>query len=227
MSPDPDFATTGHRASATVMSPDPDASRVPDPPTSPADTSPEPVVVSRSRVRPTLIEPDPLLILDRPMSALTDTSADPTLITYSRSGGTPSRRWALVLRKVRTGKLIRSQSRSCRTWTALRNSSCPALIEHSTRCGCTPGSTVTVPLPRLSSTMWRTPSWVELRKVIAPSPVRGRVGAGALPDPCPPSPRTVHPDRTGRAVRRRRAGRRGRAARRSRPGSEAPALAEE
>src|SRR5215213_10787740 len=226
-SPDPDFATTGHCASPTVMSPEPDASRVPEPPTSPADTSPEPVVDSRSRARPTLMEPEPLLISDRLMSALTDTSADPTLITYSRSGGTPSRRWALVFGKVRVGKLIRSQSRSCRTWTALRNSSCPALIEHSTRCGCTPGSMVTVPLPMLSSTTWRTPSCVELRKVIAPSPGLDRVDGVARPDPCPASPRTTRLGRTGRAARRPRADRTGHAARRSLPGSAGPARAGE
>src|SRR5918997_5692200 len=104
-SPDPDLTTTGQLASPTVMSPEPDTSRVAEPPTSLADRSPEPVVDSRSRARPMLMAPDPLLILARPMSALTETSADPTFITYSRPGGTPSRRWALTSRNSRDGKL--------------------------------------------------------------------------------------------------------------------------
>src|ERR671917_277691 len=227
-SPDPDLATTGHCASPTVMSPEPETSRVPEPSPSPADTSPDPVVDSRSRARPTLMAPDPELILDRPISALTDTSAEPTLITYSRPGGTPSRRCALVLRKVRGGKLIRNQSRSCRTCTAFRYSSCPALIEHSTSSGCTPGSTVTVPLPRLSSTTWRTPSCVELRKVIAPSPGPGPAGGGVHRAPCPASPRrTVRRRRTGRGDRRRRAGPTDRWVRRSLLGAGVPAGAGE
>ena len=117
------MAITGQSASPTEMSPDPDDRRASDPLSSATDTSPEPVEATRSRARPTLMSPDPLTIRDRPMSALTEMSADPTLITYSRSGGTPSRRWALVLRKVLGGKLIRRASRSWRTCTALRNSS--------------------------------------------------------------------------------------------------------
>src|SRR3712207_7673607 len=97
-SPDPDLARTGQWTSPTLTAPDPDSSRAPDPATEPTVMLPAPVEQSRPVVRPTLISPEPLAILERPMSGSTDTTDEPVLITYSRQGGAPSRRWAAVAR---------------------------------------------------------------------------------------------------------------------------------
>ena len=58
--------------------------------------SPEPVLQSRSTALPTVMSPEPLMILERPMSALIEMSAEPVLITNVSPSGTPRRRWAFA-----------------------------------------------------------------------------------------------------------------------------------
>src|SRR6188508_2693471 len=109
-SPEPDFAVMGQFTSATDTSPEPEPSLAPLPSTRATERSPEPVLQSRSTALPIVISPEPLMILEWPMLALIEMSAEPVLITYVRPSGTPRRRWALVYLRNCCGKLIRSQS---------------------------------------------------------------------------------------------------------------------
>src|SRR4029453_10362867 len=80
-SPEPDLAVTGQCASPTDTSPEPEFSRAARPSTRATDMSPDPLLQSRSTAVPMLMSPEPLTILDGPISALMDTLADPVLIT--------------------------------------------------------------------------------------------------------------------------------------------------
>ena len=79
-SPEPDFAARELFASPIDTSPEPELSRLPLPATRATEMSPEPVLQSRSVALPTVMSPEPLTILERPMSALITTSAEPVLI---------------------------------------------------------------------------------------------------------------------------------------------------
>src|SRR5512133_3398798 len=109
ISPEPDLAVSGQLTSPTETSPDPEPSRAPLPATRATEMFPDPVLQSRSAALPMVTSPEPLTILERPTSALTEMSADPVLITYCSPCGTPRRKWAFVYRRNCCGKLIRSQ----------------------------------------------------------------------------------------------------------------------
>ena len=79
-SPEADLAVIGQVARSMVTSPEPELTEAERPSTWATDTPPDPVEHSRSTARPTLMSPDPLTILERPMSALIEMSAEPALI---------------------------------------------------------------------------------------------------------------------------------------------------
>src|SRR5829696_4788851 len=152
------------------MFPEPEFSRAALPSTRATEMSPDPVLQSRSTALPMVMSPDPLTVLERPVSALIEMSAEPVLITNASPSGTASRSWGLMFPKNCCGTLIRSQSWSWRICTCSRNLSSTASIQDSTRSGSVPAATVIDPLPRLSMTMCRTPSKTDLAMLIAPIP---------------------------------------------------------
>src|SRR5215203_5610928 len=109
-SPEPDFAVIGQFTSPTDTSPDPEPSLAPVPSTLATEMLPDPVLQSRSTALPIVISPEPLMIFERPISALIEMSAAPVLITYVKPSGTARRKWVLVYLRNCCGKLIRSQS---------------------------------------------------------------------------------------------------------------------
>src|SRR5688572_26342189 len=67
-SPGPDFAGMGQCTSPGLTPPEPELTRPPVPSIRTTDTSPEPVEQSRSTARANAMLPEPLMILERPMS---------------------------------------------------------------------------------------------------------------------------------------------------------------
>src|SRR4029453_2481352 len=90
-SPEPDLAVIGQFASPIDTSPEPEPSLARLPLTRATEMSPDPVLQSRSTALPTVMSPEPLMILERPMSALIEISAEPVLITNVSQSGTPRR----------------------------------------------------------------------------------------------------------------------------------------